>query len=247
MIVVQVEGNIGSGKSTFLKYLKDQIHSRNEDINIKIIDEPLSDWMNINNNNSNNNNNIFNLYYKNPKKYAESFQTFAFLTMLNNSLKQNYKDIDILIMERSVYSSVHCFVKLLLDEKYITPIFYEIMKKSLKLYKDKIIYPTTIVYLKTNDNDIDILTERIKNRGREAEKKIEKKYLRNLNNKYDKFIERFDKWIKDDDEDDDDDYFRGVKMFVIPINKSKTEQESIITVVLNYLTTYYLELQYKRA
>ena len=107
MFVVQIEGNIGSGKSTFIKYIKDnlgKIHPFSSGLNIRYIFEPISDWQNVNNIN------LLELYYENPQKYAELFQTNAFLTLLKKSFKIDYIGTDIVIMERSLYSSIFFFV-----------------------------------------------------------------------------------------------------------------------------------------
>ena len=43
MKIISFEGNIGSGKSTFLKYLKEQVASDK----ICFLDEPVDDWLSI--------------------------------------------------------------------------------------------------------------------------------------------------------------------------------------------------------
>ena len=231
MIVVQIEGNIGSGKSTFIKYFKEKLcqekNTKLTNLKIKFIDEPLSDWMNINNynnsknivdnncninndNDNNNNYNIFNLYYKNPKQYSELFQTFAFFTLLNVNLKNYFENVDLIIMERSLYTSVYCFIKLLLDKEYVTPIFCTMMENVFEKFKDKIIHPNIVVYFKADD--MDILMKRIQNRGRVEEKSITKQYLTNLNDKYNEYINT---------------HFKEIKKCIIPVNTitTKTEEE----------------------
>ena len=69
-IIISIEGNIGAGKSTFLKILKLNLEK------IKIIEEPLIKWQNIEQDGINYN--ILDMYYKDPKRWAYTFQTYAF-------------------------------------------------------------------------------------------------------------------------------------------------------------------------
>ena len=82
LFVIQVEGNIGSGKSTFLNFIKKYKNNRN--FEIKFIDEPISDWQNINGYN------LLNIYYNDMIRNAELFQFFVFTTLLNKCLINNF-------------------------------------------------------------------------------------------------------------------------------------------------------------
>ena len=66
-----LEGNIGSGKSTFLKELQKYFP------NIKFINEPVETWESIVDESGNN---MIENYYKDNKKYAFSFQVMAYGT-----------------------------------------------------------------------------------------------------------------------------------------------------------------------
>ena len=208
MIVVQVEGNIGAGKSTFLNQFKEKLSNNDKckHLNVKYVNEPLQKWMNVDNDC-----NLFDLYYENPKKYAEVFQILTFGTMLNINLTCNYENIDIVFMERSLYTNIHCFVKLLLDQNYVDPIFDKVLKSLFKTFKDKIIHPDIVIYLQTDN--IVTLQKRISTRGRTAEKDIPTEYLTNLNNIYNDVINNHD-------------YFNKSSKHIIPIEMTKEEQAS---------------------
>ena len=105
MFVVQIEGNIGIGKSTFIEFVKDKFKKSEKTINVKFIDESVLDWINTKGYN------LLDLYYNNPKKYGELFQFNVFITTLRKCLKENYENnmVDIIFMERSLYTSIHCF------------------------------------------------------------------------------------------------------------------------------------------
>ena len=61
--VLILEGNIGAGKSTFLKILKNNL-------NVDIIFEPTDKWQDVENEG-----NILDLFYKDTKRWAYTFQT----------------------------------------------------------------------------------------------------------------------------------------------------------------------------
>ena len=209
MIIVQIEGNIAAGKTRLLEYARKNL-CENKSLNIKFIDEPISDW-------TADCFNLLQLYYKNQKEYSELFQINAFLTLLKSNLKQEYNDTDIVFIERSIYSSFYCFNKLLLDYKYVSQLFYSVLEKALNNFKDQIIYPDIIIYLKTENNEINILSDRIKKRGRIEEQNISLSYLLDLNIIYDNFINSF--------------YLEPTK-YIIPVNLTEKEQESKFNMII---------------
>jgi len=71
MFSVAIEGNIGAGKSFFLEYLSEKFPNR-----INIFKEPVHKWRDVNNVN------LFDLMYKDPKRYGFIFQSYVQLTML---------------------------------------------------------------------------------------------------------------------------------------------------------------------
>jgi deoxyadenosine/deoxycytidine kinase len=67
MKVVSIEGNIGSGKSTFLQYSKEHLESDK----ICFLDEPVDDWLSIVDTNDKN---IIKRYYDDQKNMRFSFK-----------------------------------------------------------------------------------------------------------------------------------------------------------------------------
>ena len=76
--IFTIEGNIGSGKSTLVKKLKNTFHNI-ENIKIIFLDEPVSVWENIKDKDGKN---IIEKYYENQKKYAFSFQMMAYISRI---------------------------------------------------------------------------------------------------------------------------------------------------------------------
>ena len=98
IIVISVDGNIGSGKSTLVKYLKSKYK------NLYFLDEPVDEWVRIIDDNDEN---ILHKFYNDKSRYSYLFQNFAFITRANillnniNNLK-NLLGKKIIITERSV-------------------------------------------------------------------------------------------------------------------------------------------------
>ena len=190
--VIQVEGNIGVGKTSLIQNLKEKFKNTTCGRNIKFLCEPIDSWINVNND-GDDNINMLQLYYSNKEEYSEMFQYWAFITLLNNNLLSNFDDDDIIVTERSITTSVYCFAKLLLNENYVRSSFYKILVKGLEMYLPKIIEPNIIIYIEVDNKDIStILQERIKKRNRLEEfENISDDYLLKLNNMYNDYINNF--------------------------------------------------------
>ena len=82
-----VEGNIGAGKTTFLKPFMNQP-------NIEVVPEPVEKWRNMKGHN------LLDLFYQNPQRNSMLLQTYVQLTMVQNHTKSCSKPLR--IMERSL-------------------------------------------------------------------------------------------------------------------------------------------------
>ena len=102
--IVSVDGNIGSGKSTFLQDLKTYFKDRED---ICFLDEPVDKWKQII---DKDNKNILENYYLDQKRWGFSFQIMAYisrLTQLKEALKE--KKYKIIFTERSIESDRNIF------------------------------------------------------------------------------------------------------------------------------------------
>ena len=83
--IISVEGNIGSGKSTFLTYLKKYVLDNNTNMDIRFVQEPVDEWNEIKDSSGES---ILEKFYKDQKEYAFSFQIMAYITRLRKLLQQ---------------------------------------------------------------------------------------------------------------------------------------------------------------
>lgn len=177
--IYSVEGNIGSGKSTFVEKLKNTM-SKIYNYDILYVQEPVDIWETICDKDGKN---IIEKYYDNNKKYAFSFQMMAYisrLTKLKNLLKRNNDCI--IITERSVYTDRFVFCKMLYDDDKIEEINYTIYLKWFDHFIDDI--PISgIIYISTNP---EICFNRIKERNRKGEN-ISLEYLQKCHEYHENF------------------------------------------------------------
>lgn len=160
--IFSVEGNIGSGKSTIIKNLKNTLYNLN---NRKVIylPEPVDVWESIKDSSGKN---IIECYYENQEENAFSFQMMAYISrihQLRTAVKNNPGSI--IITERSVLTDKNVFAKMLYDEKKIREIDYTIYLKWFDEFKKET--PISgIIYIKTNP---ELASKRVLNRNRKGE------------------------------------------------------------------------------
>ena len=175
--IISIEGNIGSGKSTMVEYLKQNLKN---DPTVCFLQEPVDIWNTITDENGVN---IIENYYKDQKKYAFQFQMMAYISrisLLREALKKNYK---LIITERSIFTDANVFAKMLYDENKIEEMEYKIYKLWFdEFIKD--IPKISLVYVKT---DPEICNRRVLIRNRVGEN-IPLDYLNECHNYHEKWI-----------------------------------------------------------
>lgn len=167
-IIISIEGNIGSGKSTILNFLKDNFKDNQK---IIFLDEPLNEWNNIK---DENNVTILEKFYKDQKKYSFAFQMMAYisrLSLLKDTIEKN-KD-SIIITERCLNTDRYIFAKMLYDKGNLESVEYQIYLKWFDYFAN-ISTIQKIIYMKTNP---EICFDRINKRNRTGESNISIEYL----------------------------------------------------------------------
>jgi deoxyguanosine kinase len=193
-MIISIEGNIGSGKSTLVKILKEKLKDNN---NFVFIPEPVDEWMNMKNNNNNkedkedNQDNILTKFYKNQEKYSFIFQVMSFtskLKLIKKAITNNPNKI--IITERSVHTDKEVFAKLLYDDEKMEDVCYKIYQNLFEEFLEKDRDINKIIYVKTNP---DICHNRVNKRKREGESLIEIEYLKKCDLYHEKWLNNKDK------------------------------------------------------
>jgi deoxyadenosine/deoxycytidine kinase len=179
MRIIVVQGNIGSGKSTFVEKLKARYNARND---ICFLQEPVNEWLTIKDKQGVN---ILENYYKDQQKYAFMFQMMAYisrLTILKRAIESNlYKYI---ITERCLNTDRNVFCKMLYDDGLIEEIGYQIYNKWFDEFINFKNVDYIHVYLKT---DPQVSKKRVDIRAR-VEETIPLEYLTKCHEYHDRWL-----------------------------------------------------------
>jgi deoxyadenosine/deoxycytidine kinase len=208
--IISIEGNIGTGKTTFLNKLKEKI---NDSVFIK---EPVDIWLGLKDNSGEN---ILEKFYKNPKRWCYTFQNLAFITRLNSILDEYYEtDKKFIFSDRITVSDRKIFATMSKEDGLMDEIEWNIYNFWYnnefinKLVENKIYY----IYLKS---DPETCLKRINKRNRSEEINITLDYLNKLHNLH-------EKWLTDNKKnvlilDNNSDYFKDEKILEQKIKKVK--------------------------
>lgn len=181
--IISIEGNIGSGKSTFVKILKEYIDENYHQM-AYFLEEPVSTWQNIN---SEDGKNIIECFYANQEKYSFSFQMLAYISRLALLQEAIQKGYEYIFTERCVFTDKNVFAKMLFDSGKIDKINYEIYNKWFNHFLGDI-SDYKYIYIKTDPN---IAHERVTKRARSGEE-IPLDYLIDCSRYHDNWLENID-------------------------------------------------------
>lgn len=193
IIIISVDGNIGSGKTTMVGYMRERFKD------VYFVDEPVGEWIGIKDKDDRN---ILEKFYSDRTRWSYTFQNVAFLTRFMNIQKSIQMAIEehiskaslekkskiVIITERCLLTDRYVFARMLYDDGSITELewnlylmWYESLTKYLDIKVDGIIYVNT---------DPITCRERIAKRARSGEEIISQKYLDSLH-------EYHQNWLKD--------------------------------------------------
>jgi deoxycitidine kinase/deoxyguanosine kinase len=186
-IILSVEGNIGSGKSSILNFLE----INNKDNDIVFLKEPVDKWSNVKDENGIT---ILENFYSDANKHAFMFQIMAFATrmqILKDTIEQNPR-VKIIICERSILADKNVFASMLHDDNLIDKMGITIYNTMADNYfKD---FPLNgVIYI---DAEPDICSSRIKKRSRDGESNIELEYLKKCKDYHDKWLFNYRKYSR---------------------------------------------------
>ena len=176
MRIFSIEGNIGSGKSTLIDFLK------NTESRYYYLEEPVSVWNEIKDLAGVT---ILEKYYQDPKKYAFSFQMMAYITRLS-SIRKKISELPpdaILFTERSIYTDREIFAKMLYDSGKIEEVEYSIYLKWFDEFD--CIKLDGIIYIQSSP---ELCRTRIEKRNRKGEESIPLSYLNTCHDYHEKWI-----------------------------------------------------------
>ena len=178
-ILVFIEGNISSGKSTTCTQLSEYLKANNGVLNGRkcvIIHEPVDVWTDVG---------LLQNFYADKKRWAYTFQSMAYITKM--MLLDNLEPGVIYICERSPYVDATCFGSLCYDNGDMNDSEWKIYNFWWSHYMKNFETKNDIrfIYLKT---DTALCLERIQSRNRSEELGIPLEYLNALDKKHDEWL-----------------------------------------------------------
>ena len=184
--IIYIEGNIGSGKSTFCRLLDQLLKERNSNIKYTVLQEPVDDWMKIKDKQGVN---LLERFYEDQKKYSFAFQMNSYISRANKIVEaRDNNELDVIFVERSVFTDKLVFADNCYESGMMNDIEYEIYNTwhdSLVKYFNLKHYG--YIYLKT---DPEISHQRINKRLRQGEQGIPIEYLKSLDDRHNNWLSK---------------------------------------------------------
>jgi len=166
-----IEGNVGTGKSTFLQKLKE--------VGLDVIFEPVDIWTSIKNDNGKT---LLEEFYNDQKRYAYTFQSIAFRTRVQNIENSKVNTV----IERSIFTDRNVFAKTCYENGMMNEIEWNDYTSWFDwLATSFSINPKGYIYLRASP---DISYDRIKKRSRSGEETIPFDYLNELHKKHENWL-----------------------------------------------------------
>jgi|TARA_B110000914_G_scaffold16427_1_gene12641 deoxyadenosine/deoxycytidine kinase len=166
---IVISGNIGVGKTTLAQKLSKKY-------DWKILLEEVD------------NNPYLEDFYKSMKSWSFHLQIF-FLNSRFKQIKKISKSSGIIIQDRSIYEDYEVFTKNLFDSNILLKREFKNYKRLYKTILDYVKEPDLLIFIR--NNNIRNIVNNIKKRNRNFEKKINVEYLKNLNNYYENWINKY--------------------------------------------------------
>lgn len=185
-MIIYIEGNIGTGKSTFIEKLQSYLNKFDDtQLNVKLVLEPVDEWLKTEDSDGQN---ILQKFYGNQEKWAFTFQMNSFISRvkkIQDEFNDNYKDT-LLFVERSIFTDRHCFAKLCYENGKMTKLEYDIYCKWNDWLSEQFkVKPDAYIYLRCEPSEN---VKRIKERARNSEESIPIEYLESLHEKHDEWM-----------------------------------------------------------
>lgn len=162
--LVFVEGNIGAGKSTFLRIL--QAH-----LPVILTTEPCDEWQNVAGHN------LLQAYYQDGPKWAAIFQMYASMTRIRKQQACASDASLVQIMERSWFSDRFCFGNMLHHLGVIDDLSWQIYCQMWQWQVSHTQHPLAFIYLRVEP---EMCFQRMHSRARGEEVGVSLEYLQRL-------------------------------------------------------------------
>ncbi len=170
-----VEGNVGAGKSTFLKVMQRYL-------NVGMVFEPHEQWQQVADAG-----NLLDCFYQDPRRWAYTFQSYAFVTRV--MAQQRYAQTThtgTCILERSVFSDRYCFAENAYEQGNMSGLEWHLYKEWFSWFSQNFLSkPAGFIYLRVSPI---ICFERMHARNRHEESTVPLHYIEKLHQKHESWL-----------------------------------------------------------
>lgn len=213
-----VEGNIGAGKSTFLKLLQTYLP-------VEVVYEPLEQWQRVGGSSEN----LLEKFYHDTSRWAYTFQSYAFITrILAQEASAKKSSAPVHVLERSVFSDRYCFAQNCYETGLMTALEWKLYQEWFTwLVETYMTLPHAFLYLQANPTTC---YERLLKRNRQEETVVPFDYIKRLHEKHEDWL------IKKEDVAP---YLKNTPVLVLPCNNdfesNQEEQHEHIHKITSFL------------
>jgi deoxyadenosine/deoxycytidine kinase len=173
---ISIEATIGAGKTTLCRKLREYFSAST----ISIIEEPVQKWIDIG---------ILQKFYDDQERWSYTFQSYTFLTRMEEIMCAETSGSEINIVERSIFSDRKIFAESLHSSGKMTDIEWNMYCQWWNWLSEecfrRIGKPNGHIYLRV---DPDVAYSRMSKRNRSEETGVPIEYLRQN-------VEKHDSWL----------------------------------------------------
>ena len=177
-MIVTIEGNIGSGKSTLVQELRNALTPT-----WTFLDEPVEEWLKLKDESGRS---LIELFYSDKKRYSYTFQNYAYITRMRKLMEINNADVN--VTERCVLTDKNVFAQMLTDDGYMNVLWKTTCTTTGLTFS---INSPRLIWSSTSKRHQKRAKERIKKRAREGED-IPLEYLDRLHEYHEKWMTTID-------------------------------------------------------
>ncbi|CBY39111.1 unnamed protein product [Oikopleura dioica] len=236
---ISIEGNIATGKSTFIKILEEAAGTEDWEIT----PEPVSTWTQIEGKNpvslegSSSGGNLLKLFYDDAKRWSYTFQSFALLSRMRLQRAPFKPRTVARLSERSIHSDRYIFARNCFETGLMTETEWSIYKDWSTYLLESLgdLQLDGFIYLRC---DPKVCDKRMAKRGRPEEQGVTLEYLSQLHEKH-------EKWLHNR-EFHDEDIMQDIPILEIDCNEEFHDDEEIKSKMLQQVREFVRQVQEKR-
>ena len=174
-MIISVEGNIGSGKSTLIDHLKGFIESINLTNYISVYPEDVDNWKKEG---------WLEQYYSDMKRFGFGWQTRVLMSISQLFKTDKYPKKITNIIERNAETAHQVFIKDMVNNNILTPLEANTLRQLTDMLIDWM--PDIVIYIDTNPA---LCLDRISIRNRTGEDGISIELLESLHENHQHYIQ----------------------------------------------------------